>query len=68
MATSPSAGVDAAAAALHPSHPGHADRLSQGAEFFLSNYRMGKTLGIGSFGKVRREVPSLPLHFKGPSE
>jgi hypothetical protein len=24
-----------------------------GAEFFLSNYRLGKTLGIGSFGKVR---------------
>jgi hypothetical protein len=22
------------------------------AEFFLSNYRLGKTLGIGSFGKV----------------
>ena len=26
---------------------------SQTAEFFLSNYRLGKTLGIGSFGKVR---------------
>lgn len=26
---------------------------SSGAEFFLSNYRLGKTLGIGSFGKVR---------------
>ena len=24
----------------------------QSAEFFLSNYRLGKTLGIGSFGKV----------------
>lgn len=23
------------------------------AEFFLSNYRLGKTLGIGSFGKVK---------------
>ncbi len=22
------------------------------AEFFLSNYRLGRTLGIGSFGKV----------------
>lgn len=27
--------------------------LGQTAEFFLSNYRLGKTLGIGSFGKVR---------------
>jgi hypothetical protein len=27
--------------------------LNQTAEFFLSNYRLGKTLGIGSFGKVR---------------
>jgi hypothetical protein len=26
---------------------------NQSAEFFLSNYRLGKTLGIGSFGKVR---------------
>lgn len=25
----------------------------QSAEFFLSNYRLGKTLGIGSFGKVK---------------
>lgn len=25
---------------------------NQTAEFFLSNYRLGKTLGIGSFGKV----------------
>ena len=25
---------------------------SQTAEFFLQNYRLGKTLGIGSFGKV----------------
>ena len=23
------------------------------ADFFLSNYRLGKTLGIGSFGKVK---------------
>ena len=27
--------------------------VNQTAEFFLSNYRLGKTLGIGSFGKVR---------------
>jgi 5'-AMP-activated protein kinase catalytic alpha subunit len=26
---------------------------SSSAEFFLSNYRLGKTLGIGSFGKVK---------------
>lgn len=26
---------------------------SQTAEFFLQNYRLGKTLGIGSFGKVK---------------
>eukprot|EP00887_Chlorella_sp_A99_P007419 scaffold2.g7419.t1 len=26
---------------------------AQTAEFFLSNYRLGKTLGIGSFGKAR---------------
>ncbi|PNW84016.1 hypothetical protein CHLRE_04g211600v5 [Chlamydomonas reinhardtii] len=26
---------------------------NQSAEFFLSNYRLGKTLGIGSFGKVK---------------
>ena len=25
---------------------------SQDAAFFLSNYRLGKTLGVGSFGKV----------------
>jgi 5'-AMP-activated protein kinase catalytic alpha subunit len=31
----------------NPSHP------SSSAEFFLSNYRLGKTLGIGSFGKVK---------------
>jgi hypothetical protein len=27
--------------------------LASSAEFFLSNYRLGKTLGVGSFGKVR---------------
>lgn len=29
-----------------------AQNYSNGAEFFLANYRLGKTLGIGSFGKV----------------
>ena len=35
--------------------PQHANTQAQmnGAEFFLSNYRLGKTLGIGSFGKVK---------------
>jgi hypothetical protein len=28
-------------------------QYNQTAEFFLSTYRLGKTLGIGSFGKVR---------------
>ena len=35
--------------------PQHANTQAQmnGAEFFLSNYRLWKTLGIGSFGKVK---------------
>lgn len=36
---------------------GQADGLSPttqtAPDFFLSNYRLGKTLGIGSFGKVK---------------
>ena len=32
---------------LHGTDAGHTN-----VEFFLSNYRLGKTLGIGSFGKV----------------
>eukprot|EP00879_Flechtneria_rotunda_P015550 GHRR01016262.1.p1 GENE.GHRR01016262.1~~GHRR01016262.1.p1 ORF type:complete len:183 (+),score=45.10 GHRR01016262.1:312-860(+) len=35
-----------------PAAPG-VQSLNQSAEFFLSNYRLGKTLGIGSFGKVK---------------
>ena len=31
---------------------GSASYQSQDATFFLSNYRLGKTLGVGSFGKV----------------
>ena len=32
--------------------PDPAQGVNQSAEFFLLNYRLGKTLGIGSFGKV----------------
>ena len=32
--------------------PDPAQGINRSAEFFLSNYRLGKTLGIGSFGKV----------------
>eukprot|EP00955_Chlamydomonas_euryale_P115813 366380-Chlamydomonas_euryale.AAC.2 len=30
---------------------------NQSAEFFLSNYRLGRTLGVGSFGKVCKRQP-----------
>lgn len=43
---------DAAAAAGHAGQPGAQGFTSTSAEFFLQNYRLGKTLGIGSFGKV----------------
>ena len=33
--------------------PGSRSMGQSGTEFFLSNYRLGKTLGIGSFGKAR---------------
>jgi hypothetical protein len=35
---------------------------NQTPEFFLSNYRLGKTLGIGSFGKAGRPRCRLRLH------
>lgn len=41
-------GDAALGAAGRPSMQGY----NQSAEFFLSNYRLGRTLGIGSFGKV----------------
>lgn len=44
---------DAAASAMAAAQAGTPGYSSQGAEFFLSNYRLGKTLGIGSFGKVK---------------
>lgn len=47
--------TDAAAAGYSASAPG-APGYTAGAEFFLNNYRLGKTLGIGSFGKVRKRM------------
>ncbi len=45
---------DGGAAAGHAGQPGAQGFVSSSAEFFLQNYRLGKTLGIGSFGKVGR--------------
>lgn len=47
----PMADQDAAAMQQQAGQP--ALGYNQSAEFFLSNYRLGKTLGVGSFGKVR---------------
>jgi hypothetical protein len=33
------------------------------SEFFLSNYRLGKTLGIGSFGKASSVAASGLVNF-----
>ena len=35
------------------------------AEFFLSNYRLGRTLGIGSFGKVLDVAALIPVVYRG---
>ncbi|KAG2426687.1 hypothetical protein HXX76_012997 [Chlamydomonas incerta] len=43
--------LDPAAAGFN--NPAQVQGYNQSAEFFLSNYRLGKTLGIGSFGKVK---------------
>jgi hypothetical protein len=51
--TSVSPGDDQAAAAYAAGQAAGQGFSSQSAEFFLQNYRLGKTLGIGSFGKVR---------------
>ncbi len=40
------------ASGAHSPHQNGMQDVNQTAEFFLSNYRLGKTLGIGSFGKV----------------
>ncbi|KAG2500353.1 hypothetical protein HYH03_001927 [Edaphochlamys debaryana] len=45
--------VDPAAAGFNQAAPATAYNQAGSAEFFLSNYRLGKTLGIGSFGKVK---------------
>jgi 5'-AMP-activated protein kinase, catalytic alpha subunit len=50
MANTISPGANSPGYPQSPSGPGYS---SQSAEFFLSNYRLGKTLGIGSFGKVK---------------
>ena len=53
----------AAAYAAHQQQQQQQGFSSQTAEFFLSNYRLGKTLGIGSFGKVGardRRRPAAP--------
>jgi hypothetical protein len=47
-----SPGDVAAAQAYAAGQSGGQGFTSQTAEFFLSNYRLVKTLGIGSFGKV----------------
>ncbi|EFN56161.1 hypothetical protein CHLNCDRAFT_57611 [Chlorella variabilis] len=51
--TSVSPGDAAAAQAYAASQAANQGFTSQSAEFFLQNYRLGKTLGIGSFGKVK---------------
>ncbi|KAL4857741.1 SNF1-related protein kinase catalytic subunit alpha [Chlorella vulgaris] len=51
--TSVSPGDDQAAAAYAAGQAAGQGFSSQSAEFFLQNYRLGKTLGIGSFGKVK---------------
>lgn len=45
-------GAPEASSAVYNTQP-YVQSSNQTAEFFLSNYRLGKTLGIGSFGKVK---------------
>lgn len=49
------------AAGGHAAANGGMQDVNQTAEFFLSNYRLGKTLGIGSFGKVLVISPQMPM-------
>lgn len=37
-------------------------RADHNAEYFMANYRMSRTLGVGSFGKVSRQTLELLLH------
>lgn len=70
--TSVSPGDAAAAQAYAASQAANQGFTSQSAEFFLQNYRLGKTLGIGSFGKVwpagrqRRAKGAAPPPAAGP--
>lgn len=45
--------LSAASMAAPASNPGTAVPAGQSLENILPNYRLGKTLGIGSFGKVK---------------
>lgn len=46
----------------HQQQQPHVQSANQTAEFFLANYRLGKTLGIGSFGKVNTTTAETARH------
>ncbi len=62
MAAPPPDPAAAAAYEAHQAAHGGAGYTAAGAEFLLSNYRLGKTLGIGSFGKVKVAEHALTGH------